>query len=1096
MISRIIALILCVAILGCKKNTKQFEKVNGSNSGITFRNDLKYDRNFNIYKYRNFYNGGGVAVGDVNNDGLQDVYFTSNMDKNKLYLNKGNFKFKDITTEAGVSGTKSWSTGVSMVDINSDGLMDIYVCNSGDIQGDDKENELFINKGLKNGVPIFEEKAYEYGLADKGFSTHASFFDYDKDGDLDMYLLNNSYRGIGSFNLSKNLKNTRDSLGGDKLFRNDKGKFNDVSAMAGIYGSVQGFGLGIMVGDVNKDGWEDIYVCNDFFEMDYLYINNKNGTFAEKGEEQFGHMSAASMGADLADINNDAFPDIFNTEMLPEDNHRLKQKTTFDNWNRFQYNLKSGYHKQFTHNCMQLNNQNGTWSDIAFMSGIAATDWSWGALIADYNNDGYKDIYIANGIAGDLTDQDYVNFISDDNTKRNMISDTGVNYAKLIDTIPSEKLPNYMYSNNGDLTFVNKANEWGLDIPSFSNGTAYADLDNDGDLDLIVNNVNDEAFLFKNNNEKTNNSNYLKIKCVAENTGNINAIGAKITLICGDKTYYQELMPYRGFQSSMDYRLNFGLGRDSVIDRIQVVFPNLKTTILRNVKANQILNLKQSDANIDYVTEEFDTNLTMFEQSDDLVKDIYHYENNYNEFDFERLIFHMNSTQGPKLAIGDVNGDGTEDVYICGSQGQAGQLLLNKNGKLNLHKSKEFENDKMYEDTNCTFFDADGDNDVDLYVVSGGSDGLPDYMDDRLYINNGKGDFIKKTDALPKGKPFVGTCIAYHDYDGDGDIDLFVGMQMIPKMYGLSISSFLLKNDGKANFTKVDVPEFKDLGMVKTATWADIDGDKKKELIVAGEWTSIQIFKSIDNTLKKIKIESLTKSTGWWNNIEVCDIDNDGDNDIIAANHGLNSRFKANEYHPIVMYVSDFDGNGSVEQLICQYEGDKLYPCVLRHDLTQQLPIMKKKYLEYKKYRDETIEKVLTPEQLSKAKKYIANTLSTTLFINEGKGKFKGQKLPYAAQNSVINGILVRDLNNDKKLDIILAGNFFDSKPETGCYDANYGTVLINKGNNIFDELKSSISNFKLKGQVRDIKSISANGTNYLLFAQNNDKLLTFKQKK
>ena len=1094
--------VIVVSNLSCKKGDSEatsgqlFTKLSSDNTGIKFINKLDYDRDFNIYKYRNFYNGGGVAIGDINNDGLPDVYMTSNMHHNKLYLNKGDFKFEDITEKAGVAGTKSWATGVTMADVNGDGLLDIYVCNSGDIKGGTRENELFINKGNLQ----FQEKAEEYGLADKGLSTHAAFFDYDKDGDLDCYILNNSFRAIGSFNLQKNLRDTRDSLGGHKLFRNDGARFTDVSAQAGIYGSVQAFGLGVMVGDINKDGWDDIYVCNDFFERDYLYINQKNGTFKEDFENQFGHCGAASMGADLADINNDGFPDIFNTEMLPDGNNRLKTKTTFDDWNRYQNYKINGYYHQFTHNCLQVNNGDNTFSETAFSSGVAATDWSWGALMADLDNDGWKDIFVTNGIYQELTDQDFIQFISDDNTKRSVITGEGVDWKKLIDAIPSEPLANYAFKNEGDLAsssgtglrFTNKAKDWGLGEKSFSNGAAYADLDNDGDLDLVVNNVNMEAFVYRNEADKQLKDNhYLSFNLRGEGK-NLYALGTKITVKHQGKTFYVEQMPMRGFQSSVDYRPHIGLGNLTVVDSIIIDFPNGKSMVLNNVKTNQVVTLNQKDATSGLVSAG-NGGGTMFQNVTPQYVEVVHRENEFSDFNIERLLFLMHSTEGPRIAVGDVNGDGADDFFLGGAIGQAGQLFVQSKGRFIPLKQPDFERDSQAEDMGCIFTDVDGDKDLDLIVASGGSDGR--VLGDRLYKNDGKGQFKRDVQAF-SDKNFASSVIRTTDIDGDGDQDLFVGGRLFPDYYGKPVGGYILINDGQGHFrggTNDVAPEMRQLGMITDATWTDIDGDKDLDLVVVGEWTPVTVFKNDGGKLTNTtKTNGLDKTNGLWNVLKPVDLDKDGDMDFVVGNLGTNNRFRATPQYPMTMYYSDFDGNGSSEQLICNYEGDKLYPCVLRHDLSSQMPIMKKKYLEYKKYADQTIQQVLTAEQLAKALKYESHTLETGVVMNNGNGTFTYKALPFEAQWSPTYGIYADDFDKNGTVDMMIGGNFFEAKPEIGRMDANFGLILRgdNKGN--FSPVPFRQSGMKIKGQVRDIAKIKVGSKELLFIVQNNDKVLIY----
>ncbi len=1091
-------LLALVLAISCRQNDKAadsvFTQLSPRRTGMKFENKLKFDKDFNIYTYRNFYNGGGVAMGDINDDGLIDVYLTANMGDNKLFLNKGNFEFEDITDKAGVAGKQGWSTGVSMADVNGDGRLDIYVCNSGDVEGDNKKNELFIN----NGDLTFSEKAETFGLADQGFSTHAVFFDYDKDGDLDMYLLNNSYRAIGSFDLRKNEREKRDPEGGDKLFRNDGARFVDVSEQAGIYGSIIGFGLGVTVGDVNQDGWLDIYVSNDFFERDYLYINKGDGTFSEQLEQQMGSISAASMGADMADINNDGWADIFVTEMLPQPNERLKTATTFDSWNRFQLSQQSGYFHQYTRNMLQLNNGDDTYSEIGRLAGVEATDWSWGALIFDMDNDGLKDIFVANGIFQDLTNQDYLNFIANEETKRSIITQNGVDYKKLIDAIPSAPVSNYAFHNEGGLKFANKAKEWGLDLPSFSNGSAYGDLDNDGDLDLVVNNVNMPLFVYRNETSALMpQHHYLKVELEGEK-GNRWAVGSKLTAYHGDKTWYLEQMPMRGFQSSVDPRPNFGLGNTSQLDSLVVEWYDGKKTVLTQIKTNQTVQIKHADAKEAAgkpTKVAIKTTLTPLAGNGGI--DFRHQENLFVDFDRDRLIYHMLSSDGPKVAVGDINGDGLDDFYIGGAKDQAGRMYLQLSGaRFKPVNEAVFEKDKLSEDTDALFFDADGDRDLDLYVCSGGNEfstGSTGLLD-RLYFNDGRGNFSRSPQYLPTGFE-SSSCVQAADHDNDGDLDLFVGVRLRPFLYGVPTNGYLLQNDGKGNFTDITAtvaPGMREVGMVTDVLWMDFDGDKDPDLLLSGEWMPIKLFINTNGAYKETSA-GLESTSGWWNCLKAADLDNDGDLDIVAGNHGLNSRFRASKEKPVTMYINDFDQNGSAEQIICMYNGDKSYPMVLRHELVSQMPGLKKKYLKYESYKDQTITEIFTPEQLKGALKHEVYEFQSVLLINDGKGAFSVQALPVEAQMAPMFGLLITDLDRDGLQDILMGGNFYRSKPEVGRYDASFGVFLKGEGNARFTPLSPAQSGVKIFGEVRDMVELKTGPNSRLvLVARNNDVPVVF----
>ena len=1079
---------IALLALSCQsKNDFLFELKSPSETNIEFENNLTFDQDFNVYTYRNFYNGGGVSIGDINNDGLTDIYFTSNQSKNLLYLNKGDFKFQDITDISGVGGNRAWSTGVTMVDINADGFLDIYVCNSGDVEGDNKQNELFINQGDMT----FTEEATKYGLADPGYSTHASFFDYDKDGDLDVYLLNNSYQAIGSFDLRRNERPRRDKDGGDKLLENQNGKFVDVSEEAGIYGSVIGFGLGVTVGDVNSDGWEDIYVSNDFFERDYLYINNQDGTFSEKLTDAISSISAASMGADMADIDNDGSADIFVTEMLPSEYERLKSVTTFENWDKYKYNVDNGYFHQFTRNTLQLNNGDNTFSEIGRLAGVEASDWSWGALFFDMNNDGLRDLYIANGIFRDLTDQDYLQYVSSEQVLMSIMSGEEVDYAKLVEIIPSRPVKNHAYINQGNLTFTND-DSTGLLMPSFSNGSAYGDLDNDGDLDLVVSNVNMPSFVYENQTDKKESGNYIQFDL--RGTGqNTMAIGTQIMVNDGNRNYYIQHQPIRGFQSSMDLRPHLGLPSNRNID-VEITWPDGTKSSLENVAVNQLLSVSQSntpknkpsDNNSIYSKE-------LFERLDNSSKFI-HNENLFIDFNRNRLLPHMLSTPGPKIISGDINGDGIDEIFVPGSKDSKSSLFYWSDQSLIQDDKFTLMNDIESETIESLFFDADLDGDLDLYTANGGiefSKFIP-YLADNLYFNDGNGNFTQSELELPTNSNFFNSStVEASDIDKDGDIDLFVGERLISDSYGVPGSGVILLNNGKGSFkdvTTINAPELEEIGMITDALFADIDNDNDEDLIVIGEFMGINILLN-ENGFFRLSKSELSNYKGWWQSIQAGDFNGDGLLDLVVGNHGLNSRFSASEEFPIRLYVNDFDLNDQLDPVLTfKRENGKFYPYDLRHNLIDQMKPLKKVFPDYKSFRTASIEDMFSSDQLDESLKAEVNTLSSSIFINKGNGKFDFHKLPQKAQFSPLYALYLKDFDKDGDLDIIAGGNLYNTKPEIGRYDASFGLFLENDGRGKF-EVPDNGYGFKLKGEVRSIIFSNSN----IVVGRNSDSIAIFK---
>lgn len=1078
----LIHLILLLGVVSCKQPESKslFEKI--EESGIRFTNTISNTKDFNIFSYRNFYNGAGVATGDINNDGLTDIFFTANMGPNKLYLNKGNFKFEDISEQAGFRDKGEWSTGVVMVDINADGLLDIYVCNAGYQKGVGLENQLWINKGnLK-----FEEKAKEYGLNDDGFTTHAAFFDYDLDGDLDAYILNNSFIPVNTLNYS-NKRDLRakdwpiaDFLkgGGDKLMRNDNGKFTDVSEQAGIYGSLIGFGLGVTVGDVNNDGYPDIYVSNDFFERDYLYINQKNGTFKEELELRIQHLSHSSMGADMADINNDGCQDVFVTEMLPDSDFRLKTTTSFENVDVQRYKEKSGFYHQFMQNTLQLNTGTGKFREMAQYAGVAASDWSWGALMFDADNDGWNDIYVCNGIYNDVTNQDFIDFFANDVVQKMVMTGQKEEIEEIIRKMPSVPIPNKMFRNRGDLQFEDVGSNWGFTDETFSNGAAYADLDNDGDLDLVVNNVNQPALLYRNHSREHNGNHYTKIRL--KGTGlNTKAIGSRVSVFAGGVEHMKELVPSRGFQSSVDYDLNFGLGQQTRIDSIRIQWPNRSVSLVANAPVDSLLIFEEGKA-------EQSAHLTGVAVPSIFAPAVVgmgtHEEDDQVDFYMERNIPWMLSRLGPAAAIADVNGDGMEDVYVTGTLKKPGQLYLQRKGGLQPDPALSALL-KGYEDISALFFDADGDGDQDLMLGAGGNS-KPSFskeMQNRLLLNDGKGRFTESSTPLPKNMGNTSVLLAA-DIDKDGDLDVFAGSRSMALNYGALPQQMVYLNQGNGQFTAMPKEQLGPLfnaGMISSASFL-----KTGELVLAGEWMAPVIYK-FEGGRWKVEGE-VTKGKGWWQNVTAADLDGDGDEDLVLGNMGGNFYLKPDSAHPVKLWVNDFSNNVIPEKILTRSIAQKDVPVFLKRELTDQIPVLKKENLKHQDYANKSIQDLFAPSLIQSSEVRVADDALSCIAWNEGNGHYTIAALPALVQLSTVNAVLVSDVNQDGKPDLLLGGNMTAFQPQFSRIDASYGQLLLNKGQRQWDVVTMSRSGLDVPGETRVIRKLNIGTRPVYIFFRNN----------
>jgi len=1084
-----IAYCLLLSLISCTNNNSLFVSLKKNKTQINFQNNLTSTADLNILNYLYYYNGAGVAAADFNNDGLADLYFTGNQTEDKLFLNLGELQFKDITTEAHINNPFPWTTGVTTVDINNDGFLDIYICKVGKHNSIKGKNLLYLNQGLdKNGIPVFKESASLFGLDIVSLATQATFFDYDKDGDLDLFLMNHSLYPNSNYGKG-GMRRQVDEMSGDKLYENKQGTYVDVSTQSGIFQGKIGYGLGVSIGDVTNDGYPDIYVGNDFFENDYLYINQKDKTFSEvisKDKTNLGHTSHYSMGNAIADLNNDSQLDIVSLDMLPENLTTYKTSGLEFPYQTYQYYLKNGYAPQFMQNTLHYNNGNGTFSETAYLSGIAATEWSWSPIVADYDNDGFKDLYITNGILGATNDMDYINFISNEKIQKQLATEKSQRNLELSKQIPQKKVKNYFYKNNQDKTFKNVTSTWVSHGNSYSNGGTSVDLDNDGDLDLVINNINDNAFVLENSLDQNSQNSYLKIKFKGNST-NIFGIGTTVKAYYQNKVIVEENYTTKGYLSSVEPKIHLGLGDAKVIDSLEIIWSTNAYETLRDIKPNQEIVVYYENALKNYSYEVSEKQSSFFVNKDSIV-DFKHKDLQSLEFNRDQIIPYASTNLGPHIAVSDINNDGLEDFFIGGGKSQSSQLFIqNKKGKFTSEQSDTFKNDAIHEDVYAVLFDANGDSFNDLLVVSGGNEfkkGTP--LQPKLYINN-KGKFKRDTVQF-KNTETNASKISAIDIDNDGDMDISILSNIVPRQFGKTPTQYIFENDGQGNFKDVTLKfgiDFKESGNVTDIVWIDLNEDNFLDAIVVGYWMPIKVFMNDGKKLTLQKNTQLQKTNGWWNSIKANDFDKDGDIDFIVGNWGLNTRLKATSDEPITLYSNDFDDNGTIDPVITYFYQKQETPFASKDELVKQIPFLNKKFLSYKDFAEASFTELLPKDKINGAFKKQVFELGSSYFENQGGNTFKKHQLPFMAQISSVNDIAVDDFNNDGYTDVLLVGNNYNINTQLGKLDASHGLILLNNKKGFFYE--SLDQDFDISGEARNIDKLSINNEMFYVISINND---------